>query len=494
MCGAAAMRKITLAPGETRTLGAAGLTDVLQHISAELSPNSTLIIKNLACVLELRGTGEEGASAAVCAGPRAEIALVRPISGLTELRFEIGAEACLDVAPALFAGTTGPVLQAVFDSNGTACLAAAWTDAAGPAPRLRISGMAVGDMLNLAYIDDAGLAHAITELAKNADGDLRPTAPMAVGTAPFPLYFAGLPACSEMRWEYGPTTAPCPSGLVSDIEMPATATETVLFCGRVPHALRASLAPVQFDPDALAPGAPSRAIALAPWQQLKVRDVVLYAQQLLNGRTVTQATIWHQLRYVVPAALARGPSRVAGLSLLPTGGPVTVGPRLDLLRQHSLEYTVHRTHAALVSDSALRLEFNGRVVHGSPTPTDPHRWRFTLPAILEPTPLRILSRSWVARETSILDLDDRRVLGVALQSVAVLAKGEHRNVDICHAAWSGMHAPTIRHGQTLRWTNGMASLPYKVHGLRGGEVLELHIAETGRYWLEQFSQPEDEAP
>jgi len=57
-----------------------------------------------------------------------------------------------------------------------------------------------------------------------------------------------------------------------------------------------------------------------------------------------------------------------------------------------------------------------------------------------------------------------------------------------------MHAPTIRHGQTLRWTNGMASLPYKVHGLRGGEVLELHIAETGRYWLEQFSQPEDEAP
>lgn len=489
---------ILLGPGETDLLNARHPASAGQLVSVELSADSRLVVENLRCMLEVRGAGTEGIRATVRVGENAEVALVGAIAALAELRVEIGPGACLDLAPSCFADSAGPALHVVFESEGTGCLAAAWPTSPLTESRLRVAGMMEGDTLNLAYVDSAGGLHAVTGLSSDAKGCLRPTFTPAAADAPFPVDFADLSAESSMRWKDGAKVPPPrPAGLLVEArgsDEQAATDERPLFCGRVAHALRLRLSPVRIEADALAPGEPARAVTLAPWQALKVHGTAMYAHQLVNGRTVTQSADWHWLQYAVPAPLERNSSKLAGLLLLPENSHTASGPAADLCRQRLLSYAARQSGAALVSEPALRLEFNGLVVHGMATHSGPQRWRFTLPPTLEPSTLRILSRSSVARETSTLALDDRRILGVALESVAVLANGEHRRIDICHPAWSGMHASTVRHGQALRWTNGMAALPYEVHGLRGGEILELHVAETGHYWLEGAGRPAGETP
>lgn len=488
-------QKILLGPGETDLLDAQRPTSAGQHISVELSAESRLVVENLRCTLEVSGAGTEGIRATVRVGENAEVALLGAAAGLAELRLEIGPGACLDLAPSCFADPAGPVLRVVFESEGSGCLAAAWHASHLTEARLHVAGMMAGDALNLAYVNSAGGIHAVTGLGSNAAGRLRPTFTPAISDAPFPIAFADLSGESPMRWEEDAIAPPPRSAgllVVSGTGEQVAADDRPLFCGRVPHALRSRLSPVRIEAGALAHGEPAHPITLAPWQALKVHGTALYAHQLVNGRTVTQTDHWHWLQYAVPVALEKNPSKLAGVLLLPENAHAAGGPSAARCRQRLLNDAARQSGAALVSEPALRLEFNGLVIHGTATSSGLQRWRFTLPSVMEPSAMRILSRSSVARETSALALNDRRILGVALESIGVLANGEHRSIDVCHPAWSGMHAPTVRHGQTLRWTNGMAALPYDVHKLRGGEILELHVAETGYYWLENGCLPAGE--
>lgn len=252
---------------------------------------------------------------------------------------------------------------------------------------------------------------------------------------------------------------------------------------------------MEFAANALAPGVPSAPIALAPWQLLDYRGTTVYAHQLLNGITITQNPYWHWLRYDVPTTLAKNSHQIKGLLLRPGRGHwIHTGRReTEICRQHMLNYTAEASAWDLAPEPALRLDFNGQVVPGSSSP-DGRRWRFQLPPTLEPCPCRILSRSAVPKETSTLDQEDRRTLGVALQSVDVLANGERRKVDLNHPEWSGLHAPSVVRGNALRWTNGMAALPYTAHGLRGSEILEIQVGATISYWHLSKEKPTSDEP
>jgi len=467
-----------------------------------VAEGSRVVFEDVTCIVEIQGLGPEGSTATICAGQRANLALVHSIQGTMKVQLEIGAGACVDLDASIFVRPTSVPLQAVFASGGTGCLSAAWTGSARTSPTMQIGGMMEGDKLNLCYLDDVGAPHMLDSLVFDSQGNIAQSfVPPAATIAPIPLRLVDSSQIGDTRW-VDDALPPCrPLGILVDPQTETgeaipLASDQIFFCGRVPHSQRPDLAPVTFAANALAPGQPAHPIALAPWQHVSYQGMTVSAHQLVNGKTITQEARWQWLRYIVSTELATNSCDIAGLSLMPHTAPwpYPSGARAEMSRQHLLDYTARVSGASLVSDPALRLDINGQIIYGSRASTDRDCWRFELPASVEPGAMRLISRSAIAKETSSLDLADRRMLGVALRALIVHANGAQRTIDIFHADWSGVHAPSMRHGLALRWTNGLASLPYPAHRLQGGETLEVRVGASISYWQTDIDEPAGETP
>lgn len=488
-------RDITLAADETRVLDTLAARGFPAYIRLTLGANSRLVVERADCVLAIETRGPQDTSCTVYANDNSNLVLVKGVQGDMPLQLEIGTGTCVELdGPMFLASSTAPV-RAVFRSSGSGCLSVVWKDSPVALPELPVSDMVAGDRLNLSRIDDVGISHTLTSLNVGTTGSPAPLqSPGHAVASPIPLRFEAPGRLTGMTWCDDLQPPPRLEGVWSDA-INVESHEQVVFCGHIPHRLRAELGPVEFAANALAPGVPSAPIALAPWQLLDYRGTTVYAHQLLNGITITQNPYWHWLRYDVPTTLAKNSHQIKGLLLRPGRGHwIHTGRReTEICRQHMLNYTAEASAWDLAPEPALRLDFNGQVVPGSSSP-DGRRWRFQLPPTLEPCPCRILSRSAVPKETSTLDQEDRRTLGVALQSVDVLANGERRKVDLNHPEWSGLHAPSVVRGNALRWTNGMAALPYTAHGLRGSEILEIQVGATISYWHLSKEKPTSDEP
>lgn len=489
-------RDVTLAPDETRILIIENTSGFPDYIRLALAANSHLVLERANCVLEVETRGPHDAVCTIRVNDNSNVVLVKGVQGEMPLQLEIGTGSCVELDGPMFLASSSAPVRVAFRSNGSGCLSAVWSNSAFAVPEVEVSGMAAGDQLNLSCMDDVGILHMITSLDEVAAVPLAPyqSLPQTTAVPPIPVRVAASGHLAGMSWCADSPPPPRFEGVWSDTPL-AESHQQVVFCGRIPHHLRAELGPVQLAANALASGVPSAPLALAPWQLLDYHGIAVYAHQMLNGKTVTQNPHWHWLRYDVPPGLVKNSHQTKGLLLRPGRGHwIRTGRReTEICRQRMLNYTAEALALELVSQPALRLDFNGQVIPGTSS-LDGRRWRFQLPPTLEPCPCRILSRSAVPKETSILDQEDQRTLGVALQSVDVLANGERRRLDINHPDWRGLHALSTLRGSTLRWTNGMAALPHSAHGLRGGEILEIDVGATVHYWRLSKDKPTSDKP
>jgi len=412
-----------------------------------------------------------------------------------QVHIKIAQSACVGISEDAIASARAQhsKFAVVFAANGTGCLTATWT-MEEVSPPLEIAGMMAGDRLDLAMRDSGGALQSYNGTCI-ANGE-RYSDAQGAGAS---LLLNGLET-AQFDWnvsakevEYLPSGLLYPAlgdtsaaGAIPDFSPEHTAASTpsaVILRARVAPTTWTRLSPIILEADALAPGIPQRRVALAPGQPLRYENHILLAKQLVNGQSVTQPTACHQICYVQPPELKQSNISWAGLDLIAdTAIPLASCYEVEQCRQRLLQYTASRSGMLLVTEPALRMELGGLSI--AVTAYEPGIWRATVPENIPANPLRIVSRSVCACDTTLFPLEDNRILGVALTDIVIHSTTGPRHLALDHPAWTGMYRWEFRRGRARRWTNGLASLPSEVHQLHGGETIELHIAAVGHYWVD----------
>lgn len=262
----------------------------------------------------------------------------------------------------------------------------------------------------------------------------------------------------------------------------------------------AAVWPVHVLPGALAPGQPRHDLWLSPDHGVFMDGVLVPIRSLINGRTVVQERRDRVCYFHVELA-RHDILRAEGMpceTYLDTGnradfdngGPVVQlhpkfalymwgtqacaplvlgGAKLRAVRGTVLRRAQRLGHA-LTEEPDLRLAAGGRLLH--PVVRGAH-YRFRVPAGARTVTL--LSRSAVPAE-SRANSDDPRHLGVAVRSVSC----DGAAIPLTDARFGGgWHDVETDAGAAWRWSDGCARLK-----LGGGQVLDVEVAITERYWLD----------
>jgi hypothetical protein len=271
-------------------------------------------------------------------------------------------------------------------------------------------------------------------------------------------------------------------------------------CRRHPNP--AAVWPVRVAAGAFGPGLPARDLFLSPDHAVFIDGVLIPIKYLINGRTVAQER--RDAVHYFHVELARhdivAAEGLACESFLDTGNKADFDNGGAVLRMHpefALRVWATQACAPLVLDGA-ELEaarsflLERAALLGLTTTRDPdlrlrasrqelrplvcgRTHRFHVPAAA--SGVRLVSRHSVPAEMHD-DSGDHRRLGVAVSGL-VYGGAAIALADPCLG--SGWHK--VEHGgadAAWRWTDGDAGMT-----LPGGQVLDIEVAMTERYWLDE---------
>ncbi len=272
--------------------------------------------------------------------------------------------------------------------------------------------------------------------------------------------------------------------------------------------------PILFKKDSIANNVPQRDLTLSPGHHVSFDGTLVPAMMLVNGQTIVQQFNTKVFEYFhveleqfdimlaegVPAesyvdtgnrSMFQNASEVA---MNPDFGPaegrpevegikvVQQGPVVEAIRKQLLARAEALTGAARTTDAALCIEVNGQIVHSTPDFSKEGVYRFELPA--NAGDVRILSRSAVVRDVTPLARRDVRQIGVGLSGIAVSTANGRHEINLTDDALTGLNAPQVTHGITMRWTNGAAVVPATLINATEASTLELTVLRTYTYWVE----------
>jgi Hint domain len=287
------------------------------------------------------------------------------------------------------------------------------------------------------------------------------------------------------------------------------------------HRRPESLFPIRIRRGAFAENVPQRDLMVSPDHCLFVDGELIPAKLLVNGMTITQDKAVRAVHYYHieldnhDVLLAEG---LPAESYIDTGnrgffantdGPLTLHPELEIdpervhwqdrlcaplrLRSAEIEPAWQRLAAradslgyrrpspAVTRDPDLRLVARGREFR--PIAVEGDRYVFLLPA--DASDIRIASRAGmpvVANRRA----DDWRRLGVAVDRIGIRVGDERIDVPADHPALTeGWHPVERDAGGLRRWTDGNAALPLGLSAQDGAAMVEIHLAGTTPYALEE---------
>jgi hypothetical protein len=253
-----------------------------------------------------------------------------------------------------------------------------------------------------------------------------------------------------------------------------------IYCAR--HPTPHDVWPVRVKRGAFADGVPQADLCLSPDHAVLIDGVRIPVVLLVNGRTIVQeprniVAYWHIELDGDDSIFAEGlvcetyPSKSRPVPHRDVARRLREGAELMAARSWLLARAVAQGNAQ-TDDPGLRAVVGGHVL----LPRVIGRThRFRLPEAARC--VRLVSRSVVPAELREHSREARR-LGVA---VAHLRYG---SVPIGLTDWrlgGGWHARERGPGGAWRWTDGNAGIV-----LRGGEVLEVEVTMTERYWCADY--------
>ena len=260
---------------------------------------------------------------------------------------------------------------------------------------------------------------------------------------------------------------------------------------------RVALLPVRIAAGALGEASPARDLYVSPEHMLCLDDVLIPAEKLLNGTTITRAEGFDVVQYFhieLPRHAVLYAEGAPAESFLDTGNRnmftnvlsylelghdldappqpaclpiVTAGEALAAVRAR-LAARAAQLGLATTEDDNLHLRVDGIAIRPESCVGD--SVRFSVPAGARQ--VRLVSRSVVLADLDPASGDHRR-LGICLSGMSVADS----NVPLDHAGFTtGFHAAEGTH----RWTQGDALLPENLTAaMPGGFVLDLKLVRTG---------------
>jgi hypothetical protein len=259
--------------------------------------------------------------------------------------------------------------------------------------------------------------------------------------------------------------------------------------------------PVRILAGAFAPGLPERDLLLSPDHALFIDGHLIEAKTLVNGVTViVDKTIRHVTYHHIELArhdvvLAEG---LPAETYLESGNrtmfesdaaPMVLHPDFVSLRREKACARLLVSGPAVTAarqrllDRALALGFaitgdvdlvvKSGLERIRPSESDDGELLFVLPA--KARQVQLLSGTGVPAEISA-DPDDRRVLGVAVTGLALIAGGVRHRIPLDDAAHEGFHEYEAGH----RWTKGAARITLPPYS--GRAVLEVAIHGQAARW------------
>ncbi|MHC8945933.1 Hint domain-containing protein [Advenella incenata] len=272
--------------------------------------------------------------------------------------------------------------------------------------------------------------------------------------------------------------------------------------------------PILFKKDSIANNVPHRDLTLSPGHHVSFDGTLVPAMMLVNGQTIVQQFNTKVFEYFhveleqFDIMLAEGVpaesyvdtgnrsmfQNAAEVAMNPDFGPaegrpevegikvVQQGPVVEAIRKKLLARAEATTGAARTTDAALCIEVNGQIVHSTPDFSKEGVYHFALPA--NAGDVRILSRSAVVRDVTHLARRDVRQIGVGLSGIAVSTANGRHEINLTDDALTGLNAPQVTHGITMRWTNGAAMIPATLINATEASTLELTVLRTYTYWVE----------
>jgi hypothetical protein len=263
---------------------------------------------------------------------------------------------------------------------------------------------------------------------------------------------------------------------------------------------RAALLPIRIAAGALGEASPARDLYVSPEHMLCLDDVLIPAEKLLNGTTISRAENFDVVQYFhieLPRHAVLYAEGAPAESFLDTGNrnmfanvlsylelghdlaappqpaclPIVTGGETLAAVRARLAARAARAGLATTQDDGLHLLVDGAVL--DPGRRDGETVRFTVPAGARQ--VRIVSHGVVPA-----DLDpangDRRRLGICLAGLSLRDGSFSLDLAPGHAGLaSGFHAAEDGH----RWTDGNAELPEDmIAAMPDGFVLELKLVQT----------------
>jgi hypothetical protein len=267
------------------------------------------------------------------------------------------------------------------------------------------------------------------------------------------------------------------------------------------HAMPEKVRPIRILAGAFGPGLPERDLRLSPDHALYIDGHLIEAKTLVNGVTViaeqnTRFVTYHHIETAQhEVVLAEG---LPAETFLESGNranfengaaPITLhpdfvaqarekscatllvdGPIVTAARQKLLERALELGFAAT---GDVDLVVKAGIERIQPETDSAGELLFVLPAGLKSVDL--LSGAGVPAELSA-DPSDRRVLGVNVASLALVANGRRQLIALDDAAHEGFHDMEAGH----RWTNGAARIVLPAYS--GRAVLEVAIIGQAKRW------------
>jgi hypothetical protein len=287
------------------------------------------------------------------------------------------------------------------------------------------------------------------------------------------------------------------------------------------HRRPESLFPIRIRRGAFAENIPQRDLLVSPDHCLLVDGALIPAKLLVNGMTIVQDRAVRVVHYYHVELDNHDVLLAEGLpteSYLDTGnraffaktdGPLTLYPELEIdaerlrwqdrlcapLRLHSAEIEPawqllaaraeslgYRPPSPMITaDPDLRLIAQDREFR--PVAVEGERYVFVLPGGV--SDVRIASRSGMPVSAD-RHADDWRRLGVGVGRIAVRVGEERIDIPADHPALTQGWHPAERDAAGLRrWTDGNAALPLGLSARTGAATVEIHLAGTMSYALEE---------